>query len=72
MYEFTSHALRRMKERSINKDDIDNCLLNYNMTFEEKEGYTLYIADHSSGRRIQVVVDNNVTPHMIVTALWLE
>jgi hypothetical protein len=59
-----------MKERGITEADIQSCLDDYQVSFRPKEGYSLYIADHPSGRRLQVILDTSTKA--IVSVVWLD
>jgi len=69
-YDICGHALKRMKRRGITKEDTQGCLDNYEVSFTPKEGYSLYIADHPNGKRLQVVV--NTDTKEIVSVVWLD
>ena len=68
-YKICGHALKRMKQRGISKADIQSCLDDHQVSFEPKEGYSLYIADHPNGKRLQVVL--NATTRELVSVVWL-
>jgi len=66
----TAHAEDRLKKRGITQKDIDFCLKNYHIKLEEVCGVQLYIAKHSNGKRIQVIIDTK--NNQLVSAMWLE
>ena len=69
-YRICDHALRQMGRRGISKRDIQSCLDNHQVDFEPKEGYSLYIANHPNGKRLQVI--SNPKTEEIVSAVWLD
>jgi hypothetical protein len=69
-YEICDHALKRMIRRGITRADIQACLDNHQVSFTPKEGYSLYMADHPSGKRLQVVL--NTDTKEIVSVVWLD
>jgi len=69
-YQIRPHALMRMKERGITEADIQSCLDDYQVSLRPKEGYSLYIADHPNGRRLQVILDTSAKE--IVSVVWLD
>jgi len=70
MLAYSQHAKSQMRKRDISKEDEQFCLENYHTSFTPKEGCLLYFAQHSNGRRIQVVLDTK--SNKVVTALWLD
>ena len=70
MLTYSRHAKFQMRKRGISKKDVKFCLDNHHTNFTPKEGCSLYFAQHSNGRRIQVVLDT--TSNKVVTALWLD
>jgi hypothetical protein len=69
-YELCNHCLTQMRRRCISEQEIQSCLDKHQVRFVPKSGYSLYIADHPGGRRLQVVV--NTADREIVSAMWLE
>jgi len=69
-YQIREHALKRMRERGITEADIQACLDVHQVSFKPKKGYSLYIADHPSGRRLQVVLATSTKE--IVSVVWLD
>jgi hypothetical protein len=68
-YELCDHCLRQMARRGVTKQNIQSCLNYHQVDCIFKEGYSLCIADHSRGKRLQVVV--NTKDKVIVTVAWL-
>ena len=68
-YELSDHCLKQMARRGVKKQNIQSCLNYHQVKLIPKKGYALCIADHSSGKRLQVVV--NTTDKEIVTVVWL-
>ncbi len=58
------------RQKIITKRDIQSCLDNHQVSFKPKEGYSLYIADHPNGKRLQVIL--NAVAKEVVSAVWLE
>jgi len=69
-YTICGHAERRMRKRGITKTDIQACLDAHQVSFKPAEGYSLYIADHPNGKRLQVTV--NTKDKEIVSVVWLD
>jgi hypothetical protein len=68
-YELSDHCLQQMARRGVKKQNIQSCLNHHQVKLIPKKGYALCIADHSSGKRLQVVV--NTEDKVIVTVVWL-
>jgi len=68
-YEICDHCLQQMTRRGIRKQNIQSCLNHHQVSFIPNEGYSLYIADHASGKRLQVIV--NTEDKVIVSVVWL-
>jgi len=64
------HAEKRMRKRGIKRTDIQTCLNDYDVSLTPASGYSLYIASHPSGKRLQVIV--NTVEREIVSAVWLD
>jgi hypothetical protein len=69
-YELCDHCLKQMARRGVKKQSIQSCLNYHQVKLIPKEGYSLCIADHSSGKRLQVVV--NTKAKEIVSVVWLD
>lgn len=69
-YQICGHAEKRMRERGIKRTDIQACLDAHQVSFKPAEGYSLYIADHPNGKRLQVTV--NTKDKEIVSVVWLD
>jgi len=69
-YELCDHCLRQMLRRRVTRRDIQSCLDHHEVSFIPKEGYSLYIADHPHGKRLQVTV--NTKDKEIVSVVWLN
>ena len=69
-YELCNHCLKQMRRRGITQQDIQSCLDHHQVSFIPKSGYSLYVADHPSGKRLQVVV--NTAEKEIVSVVWLD
>jgi len=69
-YQICEHALKRMKKRGISEADIQSCLDVHQVSFKPKKGYSLYIADHPNGKRLQVILDTSTKE--IVSVVWLD
>jgi hypothetical protein len=68
-YELCDHCLQQMARRGVKKQDIQSCLNYHQVELMPRKGYGLCIAAHSSGKRLQVVV--NTEHKVIVTVVWL-
>ena len=68
-YRICDHAIKRMRKRGITGKDIQSCLDDHQVSFKPKEGYSLYIADHPSGKRLQVVLDTDTKE--VRSVVWL-
>ncbi len=68
-YIISPHALRRMAERGIKIEDIQNCIDEHFMRFIPELGYSVFISDHKSGKCLQVVL--NPESKQVVTAVFL-
>jgi putative hemolysin len=68
-YEICDHCLQQMARRGVRKQNIQSCLNYHQVSCIFKEGYSLCIADHASGKRLQVVV--NTKGKVIVSVVWL-
>jgi len=68
-YELCNHCLQQMARRRVTKRNIQSCLNDHQVSYIPKEGYSLYIADHPGGKRLQVIV--NTKDKEIVSAVWL-
>ena len=54
---FTQHAKDRMRERNIGRQEVEDCLENYQTKYDDESGDCVnYIHTSSGGRRIRVVV----------------
>lgn len=69
-YELCDHCLKQMARRRVTKENIQSCLNYHQVSFIPKEGYSLYVADHPSGKRLQVTV--NTKDKEIVSVVWLN
>jgi len=69
-YQICGHGLTQMKRRGITKRDIQSCLDDHQVSFTPKEGYSLYIADHPKGKRLQVIVNSETKE--VVSVVWLD
>jgi len=69
-YQICGHGEKQMRRRGIKRVDIQSCLNDHQVSFTPSEGYSLYIADHASGKRLQVIV--NTESKEIVSAVWLH
>ncbi len=68
-YTICPHALKRMAQRGIKKDDIQSCLDCPSVQFSNNCGYSIFQSDHSNGRTLHVVL--NPQNKQIVTVLFL-
>jgi hypothetical protein len=68
-YELCDHCLEQMARRGVKKQNIQSCLNYHQVSLIPKEGYSLCIVDHPSGKRLQVVV--NTKDKVIVSVVWL-
>ena len=68
-YEICDHCLKRMAERGVTKKNIQSCLNYHEVKLITKEGHSLCIADHPSGKRLLVVV--NTKDKVVVSVVWL-
>ena len=69
-YQICGHAEKQMGRRGIKRADIQSCLNDHQVSFTPNEGYSLYFADHASGKRLQVIV--NTKSKEIVSVVWLD
>lgn len=69
-YTICGHAETRMRRRGIKRTDIQSCLDDYDVSLNPASGYSLYIVDHPSGKRLQVTV--NTVDKEIVSVVWLD
>ncbi|MCK4368900.1 MAG: DUF4258 domain-containing protein [Dehalococcoidales bacterium] len=66
MLQYTNHARKRMRERSITKAEIEYCLNNYDVSHTDKKGNPVYRSTTPNDRRIKVVVAKD-NPDKIIT-----
>lgn len=64
--QYLPHALKRMKQRRISKEEVEACLQNHDVEYRDKKGNPKYRAD-VAGRRIKVVVQKE-NPLVVITA----
>ena len=64
--QYLPHALKRMKQRGISKEEVEACLNNHDVEYQDKKGNPKYRAD-VGGRRIKVVVQKE-NPLVVITA----
>lgn len=69
-YTICEHAEKRMRQRGITRTDIQSCLDDYDVSLTPARGYSLYIAGHPNGKKLQVVV--NTVDKEIVSVVWLD
>ena len=69
-YGLCDHCLKQMGRRRVTKRDIQSCLNHHQVSFIPREGYSLYIADHPNGKRLQVIL--NTESKEIVSVVWLD
>jgi hypothetical protein len=69
-YEICDHCLKQMARRGVKKQNIQSCLNHHDVACIFKEGYSVYIEDYPSGKRLQITLNdkNNV----VVTVVWLD
>jgi len=56
MLHFTNHAKDRMKERGISREQVDECLNNYQTSYPNANDNMVYIYNLPDGTRVKVVV----------------
>ena len=66
--EYTSHAMKQMKDRGIPKWEVRFCLDNHDVAYTDVGGNPIYIG-RPGGRRIKVVSKkDSIDPVIIITA----
>jgi len=55
-----------MTERAISEAEVQSCLENYDISYADKKGNPIYIANLATGRRIKVVVEAGSSDPIIV------
>jgi len=68
-YELCDRCLQQMARRRVTNNNIQSCLNYHEVECIFKEGYSLCIANYSSGKRLQVVI--NTKNKVIVSVVWL-
>ena len=53
--QYLPHARRRMRQRGVSEAEVEACLQDYDISYQDKKGNPVYIAN-ISGRRIKVIV----------------
>lgn len=53
--QYLPHARRRMRQRGVSEAEVEACLQGYDISYQDKKGNPVYIAN-ISGRRIKVIV----------------
>jgi hypothetical protein len=66
MLQYTNHARKRMRQRSITEAEIEYCLNNYDVSHADKKGNPIYRSTTPNGRSIKVVVAKD-NPDKIIT-----
>ena len=57
MIYYTKHAKKRMIQRNINREQVENCIKNYQVVHTDLKGKTRYIFSYSNGKNVKVVVE---------------
>jgi hypothetical protein len=66
--EYSEHAKRRMKERSITEAEVIECLENWDTRHTDKKGNPIYRVRLESGRGIKVVVSKEDAGFILTAA----
>jgi len=53
---YLPHAHKRMRQRLISEAEVEYCLNNHHISYTDREGNPIYVAETPEGRRIKVVV----------------
>ena len=70
MLYFTNHAKDRMKERWISKQEVEDCLENYQVNYPNDDSDVMnYVYTSPTGRRIRVVISEKRVGHRIVISV---
>ena len=70
MLYFTNHAKDRMKERGISKQEVEDCLENYQVNYPNDDNDVMnYVYTSPTGRRIRVVINEKRVGHRIVISV---
>ncbi len=57
-----------MRERGISKEEVEYCFANFHVSYTDRKGNPIYIANLPGGRRIKVVAEANaVDPIKVIT-----
>jgi hypothetical protein len=68
VYNYSKHAIYQMRRRSISKNEIIECIENYDTRFTDKKGNPVYRARLESGRGIKVVIAKDEPDFIVTTA----
>ncbi len=63
---YKRHARERMRQRGVSEAEIEYCLNHHQISYTDKKGNPIYVAETPSGRRIKVVVSKD-EPNTIIT-----
>jgi len=63
--QYLPHARRRMGQRRVSEAEVEACLQHYDISYQDKKGNPVYIAN-ISGRRIKVIVQKE-NPLVVIT-----
>ena len=66
MPKYTRHARRRMRQRSISKEEVEYCLNNHDIFCTDKKGNPKFRVRTPNGRDIKVVVKKE-NPNVVIT-----
>ena len=68
-YYLTSHAIQRIKQRNIRREDIEKVLKEPDSSYPWKQGELNLVKKFADGRKIRVVVKHGKNLAKIITAI---
>lgn len=71
IYGFKRHALNRMAQRRIKRQDVEHVLENYDISHTDVKGNLCLTGNLIDGRRLRVVVAKDSNPLTIITVITL-
>ena len=66
MIYYTNHAKKRMRERGISREQVENCLENYQIIHPDPKGKIKYIYSYPDGSKVKVVVKEKSANHLVI------